>query len=109
MVAIICLLISHILLELVTSSSDTHHACAAEPGGDVWVDGDIAGHVAGPEPLHGVEEGDLGPGGGGLGVQEHEVLEHAPALPRRYCVRLEKLYFLHLVKRIRDHVNWGDC
>ena len=99
MAAIICLLISHILLELVISSSDTHHACAAEPGGDIRVDGDVAAHVAGSEPLHGVEEGDLGPGGGGLGVQEHEVLKHAPALPSRHGVRLQELHLLHLVKR----------
>ena len=65
--AIICLLISHIggtckVLCRYPRSSDPGQAVAAEPRGDVRVDGDVAAHVAGPEPLDGVEEGDFGPG-----------------------------------------------
>ena len=79
MAAIICLLISHILLELVISSSDTHHSCAAEPGGDIWVDGDVSGHVACPEPVHAVQHAHLSSVTPGIDVEEDEVLEDLAA------------------------------
>ena len=61
----------------------------------VGVNGDIPRHVAGPEPVHGVQDGQLAPGAGHLDLEQDKILEHLTAPAQ---VALHKLNPLHLTK-----------
>ena len=61
---------------------------------EVGVDGDITGHVAGSEPVHGVQDGHLASSlASYLDLEQDKVLEHV-ATPAQ--VTLHELHCLHL-------------
>ena len=88
----------------MASDHTSHHdeRGGDNPGGEVGVDRDVAGHVASPEPVHAVQHPHLPPVTPGVDVEQDEVLED---LATDGGVALHELHLLHLRHEQCDVVN----